>query len=191
MEIKRLWHTCMIALQRGGTRRVNYCRKHNLYHYIGKNVSFQIRKLPLYPELISIHDNVRIASRVNFITHDISYVMLNANPTLERHDYKEKVGCIEIMDNVFIGAGATIMYNVRVGSNTIIAAESVVTKDLEGNGVYGGCPAKKIEDFETYLQKLTDGGGLYPKEYAPKGQRVSKQLEDYMWSQFEKRKNSK
>jgi len=185
MQIKRLWHTCMIALQRGGMRRAAYCRKHNLYHHIGNNCSFQTRKIPLYSELISIHDNVRIASRVNFITHDISYAMLNTNPNIEKHDYAEKIGCIEIMDNVFIGAGATIMYNVRIGSNTIIAAESVVTKDIEGNGVYGGCPARKIEDFDTYLEKLSNAGVKYPKELSPHKQVVSKKLEEYMWNEFE------
>ncbi len=186
MQLSRLYHSGMLALQRGGMRRASYCRKHGLYHHIGKNVSFQTRKLPLYSELISIHDNVRIASRVNFITHDITYAMLNANPNIEKHDYTERVGCIEIMDNVFIGAGSTIMYNVRIGPNTIIAAESVVTKDLEGNGVYGGCPARKIEDLDTYLQKLAAGGVCYPGELAPRRQQVSKQLEDYMWQNFEK-----
>ena len=155
--------------------------------HIGKNVSFQTRKLPLYSELISIHDNVRIASRVNFITHDIVYAMLNANPTIEKHDFTEKIGCIEIMDNVFIGAGSTILYNVRIGPNTIIAAESVVTKSIEGNGVYGGCPARKIEDIDTYIRKINKSGGVsYPKELAPRGQRISKQLEEYMWLSFEK-----
>lgn len=185
MQITRLFHTCMMALQRGGMRRANYCKAHGLYRHIGKNVSFQTRKLPLYSEFISIHDNVRIASRVNFITHDISYAMLNSNPAVEKHDYSERVGCIEIMDNVFVGAGSTIMYNVRVGPNTIIAAESVVTKDIEGNGVYGGCPARKIEDLDAYLEKL-DAAESYPKDLAPHKQRVSKELIDFMWQAFER-----
>ena len=37
------------------------------------------------------------------------------------------------MDNVFIGTGTIIMPNVKIGPNAIIAAGSVVTKDVEEN----------------------------------------------------------
>lgn len=33
--------------------------------------------LPLYPELIRLGNNVHIASNVGFVTHDITYLMLN------------------------------------------------------------------------------------------------------------------
>ena len=142
MTIKRLYHTVMLALQRGGTRRGGYIRKNHLMHSVGQNVSIQSRKLPLYPELISIHNNVHIASRVSFVTHDISHRMLNACPDIEKKDFTERVGCIEIMDNVFIGTGATILYNVKIGPNVIVAAGSVVTKDVPDHAVVGGVPAK-------------------------------------------------
>ena len=40
----------------------------------------QSRKIPLYPELIYIGNNVRIASGVSFITHDVVHNMLNNIP---------------------------------------------------------------------------------------------------------------
>ena len=82
MTIKRLWHTFRIATQRSGYARANYMRDHNLFRHIGKNVHFQGRKLPLYSELISLGENVKIASRVNFITHSIIHSMLNADEDL-------------------------------------------------------------------------------------------------------------
>ena len=51
---------------------------------------------------------------------------------------QEQVGCIELGDNVFIGAGTTILSNVRIGSNVIVAAGSVITKDVPSNSVVGG-----------------------------------------------------
>lgn len=36
------------------------------------------------------------------------------------------------MDNVFIGMQTTVLFNVCIGSNVIIGANSLVNKDLEG-----------------------------------------------------------
>ena len=189
MTIDRLYHSIMLALQRTGTRRGNYLRKHRLFHQIGQNVSIQSRKIPLYPELISIHNNVHIASGVTFITHDISYRMLNAAPQTAGKGYMETVGCIEIMDNVFIGAGTTILYNVRIGENVIVAAGSVVTKDLPSGGIYAGVPARRIESMEEYLEKLGKKTP-YPAELRPSGQKVSPGLEEYMWKVFQNEKEA-
>lgn len=188
MTAKRLYHSIMLALQRTGFRRGNYLRKHNIFRHIGNNVSVQSRKIPLYPELISIHDNVHIASNVTFITHDISHRMLNANQNIGKEKFQETVGCIEILDNVFIGAGATVLYNVRIGSNVIVAAGSVITKDVPDNSVVGGVPARVLEPLHEYLQKLKDKE-RYPTELCPKGQVISKELSDYLWKCFERERS--
>ena len=49
-----------------------------------------------------------------------------------------------IGDGVWIGANAFINPGIRIGSNTVIGANSVVTKNLEANSIYGGVPAKLI-----------------------------------------------
>tara|TARA_B110000971_G_scaffold188195_1_gene197812 strand:+ start:402 stop:569 length:168 start_codon:yes stop_codon:yes gene_type:complete len=49
-----------------------------------------------------------------------------------------------IGDGVSIGANAFINPGIRIGSNTVIGANSVVTKNLEANSIYGGVPAKLI-----------------------------------------------
>ncbi|WP_105901325.1 sugar O-acetyltransferase [Vibrio gangliei] len=53
---------------------------------------------------------------------------------------------ITIGDDVWIGANATICPGVTIGDNCIIAAGSVVTKDLPSNTVCGGVPAKVLKD---------------------------------------------
>ena len=67
--------------------------------------------------------------------------------------FKEKKGCIEIGDNVYIGFGVTIMPNVRIVSNVVIGAMSVVTKDINEGGVYVGIPAHRIMDFDKFVDK--------------------------------------
>jgi acetyltransferase-like isoleucine patch superfamily enzyme len=44
----------------------------------------------------------------------------------------------------FIGSGAIILGNVKIGDNVIIAAGSVVTKNIPSNCFAGGVPAKVI-----------------------------------------------
>ena len=46
----------------------------------------------------------------------------------------------------WIGARSTIMCGVNIGDGSIIAAGSVVTKDVEPYSIYGGIPAKKIRE---------------------------------------------
>ena len=52
---------------------------------------------------------------------------------------------IYIMDNVWIGMDATILKGVTIGENSIIAAGSIVTKDVEPNTIVGGNPATIIK----------------------------------------------
>ena len=61
--------------------------------------------------------------------------------------------CIEIKDNVFIGVNCTVLGNVRIGPNVIVSANSLVNKDLEPGGVYGGVPARKIGDIDEFWRK--------------------------------------
>jgi acetyltransferase-like isoleucine patch superfamily enzyme len=50
-----------------------------------------------------------------------------------------------IGDDVWIGAGSVLLSGVTIGSHTIVAAGSVVTRDLEENAVYAGNPARRIK----------------------------------------------
>ena len=57
------------------------------------------------------------------------------------------------MNNVFIGSNSIILPNIRIGSNVIIAAGSIITKDIPDNSVVAGVPARVIETFDNYLEK--------------------------------------
>ena len=46
-----------------------------------------------------------------------------------------------------IGSQCSIVAGVYIGPHSIIGAGSVVTKDIEGNGIYFGNPAKRIKDI--------------------------------------------
>lgn len=50
-----------------------------------------------------------------------------------------------INDDVWIVANVTILKGVKIGEGSVIAAGSVVTKDVEPYCIYGGVPAKKLK----------------------------------------------
>lgn len=142
MTKQRLWQTIRLWTMMSSKSRVDYLREKNIYGYIGDNVLIMDRKVPLYAKLIKFHNNVRIASNVSFVTHDVTHAMLNGRQggedSCDRKVYNETVGCIEIMDNVFVGTNVTILNNVRIGPDAIVAAGAVVTKDVPPNSVVGG-----------------------------------------------------
>ena len=137
----------------------------------------QIRKLPLYSKLIYLHDNVFIASNVLFLTHDAINGMLNKKYKIK--SFQEQLGCIEIMDNVFVGANSIIMPNVRIGENTIIATGSIVTKDIPANSVAAGSPAKRIGDFDDFVKKRSKQ--FQETMSMPSRQSISDDLTDFLW----------
>ena len=150
MKKKRLLQIFMLNTKKTARKRANYLR--SIFGYVGQNVLYQPRTIPLYPELIKLHNNIVIAAKVTFITHDVIHTMLNKCNNIT-DTYKEFIGCIEIMDNVFVGTNTTILYDVKIGSNVVIGANSLVNKDLESGFVYAGIPAKKICSFEEFIHK--------------------------------------
>lgn len=145
MEKKRLWHQLRLVFIPGSRKRVEYLKKHHVFHECGENVYLQSRKIPLYANLISFHNNIRIASNVTFLTHDVMHTVLD-NVTGKSGKYQEHLGCIEIMDNVFIGSNVTILYGTKIGPNSVVAAGAVVNKDVPaGSIVGGGCLQELLE----------------------------------------------
>ncbi len=139
-----------IALIFESKKRTKYIIKHNIFKSVGKNFFFQPRIIPSDPELIKFHNNVTVASGVTFINHDLVHNVLN---NLGNENFQYNSGCIEVMDNVFIGSNATILQNVKIGPNAIIAAGSIVTKDVPENSIVAGVPAKVIGNFNDLVEK--------------------------------------
>lgn len=160
---KRLLILLKNQFHRGGFARAEFLKKQNFFAAFGENNYWYPRNLPSDPEYVFIHNNVNVASDVCFCTHDVIHHMLNHCPEyaerLHGGEYQYTVGKIEVMDNVFIGGKSMIMYGVTVGRNSIIAAGSVVTKDVPPYSVVGGVPAQRICSIEEYLAKRPELSG--------------------------------
>lgn len=182
MEKKRLWQQLHLLMIPGSKKRVEYLKKNHVFRECGENVYLQSRKIPLYANLISLHNNIRIASDVTFLTHDVMHTVFS---NVVGKKFQEKVGYIEIFDNVFIGSHSVIMYDTKIGPNVIVAAGSVVTKDIPPGSVVGGVPAKVIGSFDDLMKRREIEE--YPNQLAPANQKVSSELEEYLWREFRKK----
>ena len=131
-----------LLIRRNGVSRAEYLKNNSVFYKMGEHCYWHPHTIPNETYLMRIGNNVSIAAGVSFITHDIMEYMLNYRD--KELNLPQYIGPIDIKDNVFIGANSTILYNVTIGENSIIAAGSVVTKDVPPNSIVGG----------GYLQKL-------------------------------------
>ena len=187
MNLKKLKQTVCLNLKRSAPQRAAFLRKQGLFGLMGEHVSYSPRTIPLYPELIKLHDHVNLAAGVKFITHDISDNVINTYLKEKGSDKRvgEKIGCIEIMDNVFVGADTTILYNVRIGENTIIGAESVVTKDIPPNSVAVGAPCRVIGSIDDFIEKRLADTSLADYPAPVRGVSVPAETARAAWEIFE------
>jgi acetyltransferase-like isoleucine patch superfamily enzyme len=104
----------------------------------------------MYPQNVTIHDNSVIGISCIIIAHF------------------RGVGTVEIGPDAFVGPNSVIMPNVHIGEGAVVAAGSVVTRDVPPYTLVGGVPdakeiarvtktlgrEKSVEEFQKGLRPL-------------------------------------
>jgi acetyltransferase-like isoleucine patch superfamily enzyme len=112
---------------------------------------------------MNLHETVRMSSKT-FLDrtnpkgiHIDEYTMLTANVTVLTHDFvNAEHRDTYIGKNCFIGMNSIILAGITIGDSVIVAAGSIVTKDVPPNTFVGGNPAKIIKkNIETLKYGVT------------------------------------
>jgi acetyltransferase-like isoleucine patch superfamily enzyme len=117
--------------------------------HIGRDVFFDLSRK------VCIGDNVTISMRSTFITH----IDVGDSP-LKHLGYPRDESDIIIHDGVYIGAGATILYGVEIGENSLIAAGTLVKESVPPYSLVVGIPGRIIRRIEDPLVSNDEVCGL-------------------------------
>jgi len=153
MKVKIINIVKILFYGRRGTSKtfVRYLMKRGMR--IGEGTTFydpRTTKIDLTrPYLITIGNHVDITAGVTILTHGYDWIVLHR----KYGNILGSAGKVVIKDNVFIGMNATILKGVTVGSNSIIGANSLVSKDVPDNVVVAGNPARVIMTIDEYYKK--------------------------------------
>ena len=136
-------------------KKADILRKSGLFIEYGGGGYWHPNWIPSYPELISIGNNVTVTADVRFYEHDEINRLWNGDDSYSGKHVPYKKGRIVVEDNVVIGARSIILYDVAVGHHSIVAAGSVVTKDVMPYTIVGGNPARVIGSTGELLKRRT------------------------------------
>jgi acetyltransferase-like isoleucine patch superfamily enzyme len=93
---------------------------------------------------IIIKRNALIAQNVSLIASN--HLISSAKPYRDLPWDNTKIDII-LGENVWIGAGVTVLPGCVIGDNSIVGAGSVVTKCIPENEIWAGVPAKKMRNI--------------------------------------------
>lgn len=115
---------------------------------------------PAHCHHILIGNDVTLAPRVHILAHDAS---------LKMHLGYARIANVTIEDRVFVGADTVIMPGVTIGHDSIIGANSTVTKSIPSGVVAAGSPAKVIYSLDDFLARHRENmkqRPVYGEEYS-------------------------
>jgi len=121
-------------------------------------------------------NSIKIGNKVNIQYGSVLHTLYEKS-TIEIGDnvsvgHNVTIHGAKIENNVLVGIGATVLDHAVIGSNSIIAANSLVLSGtkVEPNSVYAGVPAKKVKDIEPeqtseMINKIANNYLMYSEWY--------------------------
>ena len=99
---------------------------------------------------VVIDDDVLFAAYVHITDHSHEY-RNNDLPIMDQGIFTK--GPVHIKKGAWIGLRASILSGVTIGEHAVVAAGSIVTKDVPDYSVVAGCPAKVISKYDANTGK--------------------------------------
>ena len=89
-------------------------------------------------DILQIGSFCSLSAGVHIYTHDSVLWALSGG------EIDKKIGPVTIEDRCYIGSQSIITKGIKIGFQSVIAANSLVNSDVPEKTIYGGSPAKKI-----------------------------------------------
>lgn len=155
-------HKCKLTLNKSWVRKDPF---HTLLFMAEQSQIYVSGNFSIYSGAkIYINKGAELLLGSGYINHNLNLscferielgenVCISENVTIrdsDDHDIfpsnKKKTLPIKIGDHVWVGMNSTILKGVTIGDGAIVAAGSVVTRDVPANSLVGGVPAKIIKE---------------------------------------------
>ena len=103
--------------------------------------------------VLDFSDNITIGNYVHvgynqFWTHSSAMQAFNGISLADKDKRYRPTAPVIVEDNVYVGVNSTVYPGVTIGHHSIIAPNSVVTKNVESYTLVGGAPAKAIKNLK-------------------------------------------
>ena len=129
---------------------------------------------------VTLRDNLRIINAPNEKVIIKQYSVLSSGVTIITNSHRSTVGVphfilgpshindksgdVQIDEDVWVGANATILAGVHLGRGCVVSAGAVVTKSVPPYTLVAGTPARILKRVFTKKQVIRHEEGLYPPD---------------------------
>ena len=117
---------------------------------------------------VKIGDNVNMAQNIVISGLNHGYEEISIAPRLQ----KCTISQITIENDCWIGANVVITSGVTIGKHSVIAAGSIVTKDVPAYSIVAGNPAKIIKQYDFTLERWIKHSDLTNQNYPNYGKAI-------------------
>lgn len=117
---------------------------------IGDKTSIEEARITSFePYKIEIGKDCMFSANIVIMNTDV-HKIYDIDTGLKTNEGKE----ISIGNHVWLGIRTIILKGVSIGDNAIVAAGSIVTKDVKANTIVSGNPAKQIKENKNWSRDL-------------------------------------
>ena len=108
------------------------------------------------PYLIHLGSDITLSSGVMFVNHDGG-----AGALRTRHPGLNVYAPIHVGDRVFVGTRTIILPGVTIGSDVVVGAGSIVTRDIPDGSVAAGSPCRVLGTISDYERRALERATLW------------------------------
>ena len=76
-----------LSLSNNGREKAELLKKHGSFRMFGENNYWYSRNIPADMPMVSVHNNVKVATEVYFCTHDVLHDLFNDDPVAMKGGY--------------------------------------------------------------------------------------------------------